>query len=407
MVAAALPVTDSPAAPRPLSPSPIKSLDGLRGIAIAMVVINHFGLYAPVARDVPRWWATVYMSGQVGVDLFFVLSGYLITRILLAAREGPNYFGNFYARRTPRIFPLYYLVVVFVAFISPALFAKDGVYIHEAKWLLTYQANVRIAWHGFMGWHTHYDVNHFWSLAVEEQFYLVWPAVVLWFAGRRLRGVCLAVVGMALLTRAAIVLGHRPLEWAYFLTPCRLDALALGALLSLLPAAWIQLRRRWITAVGACCAAGFVAIMAADARRTMAFVGYSIIAMGMACGVALALVAPTCSRYRRTLESAPLRFLGRYSYGIYVFHCLFLPLLVPYLLAPVVKHVPSVVAGGIVSMLIGGGASTLIAMASFHFFEEPFLRLKRFFPYGATAPVAAHEPPPPDGNTAAPGNASC
>lgn len=335
------------------------------------------------------------MSGQVGVDLFFVLSGFLITRILLAAREGPHYFRSFYARRTLRIFPLYYLAVVFVAFISPALFPQDRVYIHEAKWLLTYQANVRIAWRGFMGWHTHYDVNHFWSLAVEEQFYLVWPAVVLWFAGRRLRGVCLGVAGLALLARAAIVLCHRPLEWAYFLTPCRLDALALGALLSLLPAAWIQQRRRWIALTAACCAAAFVAIMAADARRTMALVGYTIIAAGMACCVALALVAPSSSPYRRTLESGPLRFLGRYSYGLYVFHCLFLPLWVPYLIAPVVKHVPSAVAGGIVSMLIGA-ASTLIAVASFHFFEEPFLRLKRFFPYGANSGAtvtAPHNPP--------------
>jgi peptidoglycan/LPS O-acetylase OafA/YrhL len=150
-----------------------------------MVLLFHFLDYSPVHIG-------AFKYGWLGVDLFFLLSGYLITNILLAAKDSPDYFRNFYKRRVFRIFPLYYCTVaVFFLFELP-LWHRAGTMLYlpssEQVWYWSYLANFRIA-----AGHVYGPVSHFWSLALEEQFYFIWPAVVYLVSRKNLRWVIAAV----------------------------------------------------------------------------------------------------------------------------------------------------------------------------------------------------------------------
>jgi peptidoglycan/LPS O-acetylase OafA/YrhL len=215
----------------PPEPGRIDALDGVRGLAIAAVVMMHgvfFGV--PLPGQMPLSADALYprlaLLGFAGVDLFFVLSGFLITGILVRSRGGAHYFRNFYVRRALRIFPLYYVVIALLLFglgRAPA----GGV---ETLSYLTYWQNYH---HAFAGPHADPARVVTWSLAIEEQFYLVWPAVVLWLPNATLRRVCVATLVGAIALRWSLVgLG---VQSTHFLLPCRLDALMAGAWLSLSP----------------------------------------------------------------------------------------------------------------------------------------------------------------------------
>jgi peptidoglycan/LPS O-acetylase OafA/YrhL len=190
----------------------VPTLDGLRGIAILVVMLFHYmtGSYHwPVLKQVFR----LCRMGWLGVDLFFVLSGFLITGILLHTKSRPHYFRNFYVRRTLRIFPLYYVVLLGVftvgALVSslhtPTFLALQ----HRQVYLWTYSVN-------WVNWFRSdllfvadwIEANHFWSLAVEEQFYLVWPTVVFLLSSRTLSSLCVVLVGGAWVLRMAGVAFH-------------------------------------------------------------------------------------------------------------------------------------------------------------------------------------------------------
>src|SRR5687767_2907742 len=166
----------------------IPALDGLRGIAIILVMLHHFTYYRPNS-GIDAQIASVLFFGWAGVDLFFVLSGFLITGILLDTRDSKRYFSTFYARRTLRIFPLYYLVLLLAFVVLPKFPALHPVLLGQVGpvdlppqwpyWL--YLTNFSIADGGWVhGW-----VDVAWSLAIEEQFYLVWPLMI-WLCPPRL-----------------------------------------------------------------------------------------------------------------------------------------------------------------------------------------------------------------------------
>ncbi len=359
----------------------IPELDGLRGLAALLVVAYHFvPEEAPGALSVWKW----AHFGWVGVDLFFVLSGFLITRILLRSRGTPHYFRNFYARRTLRIFPLYYGVLLVTLVVIPStvrIAGLDGVRAHQA-WLWLYASNfgtiVRgIEWHGF---------SHFWSLAVEEHFYLVWPALVLWLNPRGLARACVGLVAGAFLTRVLILAFGGGTHACYFLTPCRIDTLATGALLAL-----AVCHREATQAVGrlapwvAPIALGLIVVMLAvrgdptyETTPVAAF-GFTLLALFWGSVLALALTSRPDAVLPRVFRSGTLCFFGKYSYSLYVFNRL--------LTAPVGALAPPAVLSaylgpdlGIVAHLaVGVVLNVAIAVASWHLFEVHFLRLKRYF----------------------------
>ena len=161
------------------------ALDGVRGLAILMVLLVHFVANMQPTTQVERTIVLVTGYGNYGVDLFFVLSGFLITGILYDGRNKPHYFRNFYMRRLLRIFPLYYGVLAFVFFLAPLIPLLRGptldYLVENQAWAWLYAVNIHVAKHG--EWSLSY-INHFWSLAIEEHFYLFWPLVVFMLAGR-------------------------------------------------------------------------------------------------------------------------------------------------------------------------------------------------------------------------------
>ncbi len=229
---------------RPAQRIPI--LDGIRGIAVLLVMTYHFWVIgiaraAGASGNAPVWervYGDLVGMGWIGVDLFFVLSGFLITGILCELRDSPHYFRMFYGRRTVRIFPLYYAALTLFFVLGPVLTThfyrpaladmQSGTTVKLFAW--TYLLN----WYeGFKGWNAvAHPLQHFWSLSIEEQFYLVWPLLVLKLERRRMLSVCAGITVVALAFRALMYSLHYPFA-AYTWTICRADSLAMGAIVAL------------------------------------------------------------------------------------------------------------------------------------------------------------------------------
>jgi len=364
----------------------LTSLDGLRGIAILAVIAEHtLRLFHPTSA-LSRLWAAFQESSWAGVDLFFVLSGFLITGILLDSRDDKRYFLNFYARRTLRIFPLYYAVLVVAILIVPAVmgFSKlPELYsrlVANQLWLWTYLQNFAQA----SGPHALPGFGHFWSLAVEEQFYWVWPLAVFLLPRRHLFRLCITLCAILPLLRLIMILvGER--NWAirqYTFT--RVDSLIWGAIAALL------IRDIHLAASYRRCAKVLVglstlalgAILLRDGfipyegSETLV-VGYS--AFGVLFSALIYRSVTTPGSVSAFLSGKLFRWFGKYSYAIYVFHW---PITQAYT-ALVTKRIP--IESPYLSALCCFAFVTLvssgIAYLSWHLFEKRVLALKRFFEY--------------------------
>jgi peptidoglycan/LPS O-acetylase OafA/YrhL len=378
-------------------------LDGLRGAAILLVVVYHATFFA-LARDhaLTRWLVAPASLGWSGVDLFFVLSGFLITRILVRRRAAPNFFRVFYARRVLRIFPLYYAVLVIALLVVPqidALAEQSHFWARRASretfWYWLFLSNVESA---LTGRFHHRFLGITWSLAIEEQFYLTWPLLAWWLAPRRLVSVCVAVIAGAFALRCAFVIaGGSP--FAVFVgTPFRIDALAWGALVALLherDGGWERLdrhARRLLPAAGAVClgllllfqvAPGFLAtrpgltLLSHPLTQT---IGYSALAAFYAALLVRLMAANPGSRLRRAFEATILRTFGRYSYAIYLLHTPVIVCLNLWLFRPAELAWPFALAQAFFYALVLA-VSLALAFVTWHVLEAPAQRLGRRFEY--------------------------
>ncbi|HEY1423342.1 MAG TPA: acyltransferase [Candidatus Acidoferrum sp.] len=373
--------------------SRIPELDGLRGLAILMVMLWHYFYFHPAANHHPAGLvrqAYVRLErflglGWSGVDLFFVLSGFLIGGILLNARSSPSYFRTFYLRRFFRIIPVYYAWILTYLLVSGLLsaFARQAV-PHELKWtevlaqflflqnlgIIHYLPSLGAVW--FMA---------SWSLAVEEQFYLVSPLIIRKFSEQFLLRFLVAVIVAAPILRLWIRF-HYPSEagmgMAYELMPCRADSLAVGILIALIwrkPAGqeWIKARTRQLAVVLAVLFAGFIVLTAFFSYRYLLLtqiVGHSWLAFFYGGALTMAVARPEIS-WASFLRTKVLRNWGRISYCVYLIH-------------------PAMNAAAHWLLRIQGEATdwrtlaapTLaipltyaVASFSWRFFEEPMLRL--------------------------------
>jgi peptidoglycan/LPS O-acetylase OafA/YrhL len=390
----------TPANPRP-GPVPgghLPALDGVRGLAILAVLLFHF--VAPVhpqgrINAAVTW---LFSYGALGVDLFFILSGFLITGILYDSRADPCYFRNFYMRRVLRIFPLYYGVLILVFFVVPAIPALRGSEIaglrsHQA-WAWLYGVNVYLAIHG--GWVLSY-IEHFWSLAIEEQFYLVWPLLVWLLAAtpRRFLVFSLAVAVASFAGRIAASLLGVNLVATTVLTPFQLDALAIGAFIA------VYLRqpdgeagaRRLILPMTL---AGIALLVLQFGIRHFSQYGNAVQALRsgafhllLAALLLRAVCAPASSWWSRFFRSSPMTVLGKYSYGLYVYHHFFSYYFSSHGTELALGSAIGSRTAALVLQAAGGmAASMAIAWLSYEYFEKYFLRLKRFWsPTGSARPL--------------------
>jgi peptidoglycan/LPS O-acetylase OafA/YrhL len=367
--------------------SRISALDGLRGIAILLVFLFHYaGTKGHTPGGAVRFISTVFGFGWTGVDLFFVLSGFLITGILYDTRDDPRYYTNFYARRILRIFPIYYLVVVLFAALAPFL----GVHWQPAHlFFLVYLGYpAAILWPA-LTLVAPLVVTHLWSLAAEEQFYMVWPWTIAKLrAPNKILRAC-AIMGIAaLFFRIAIraVPGLNP-GWAYAFLPGRMDGLAVGAILAILVrSSWRQRVQKWaaptlILSIIILSAMGSVRSSPSSDDPVIGTIGCSIAVIGY--GALLLLSLREGAWPQRALSWLPLRTVGIYSYGFYLYH---FPLSVPlsHMKGYFIGWMHSASAGGAVYIIACFAINMMVAAISFHLIESPVMRLKSRFSYART-----------------------
>jgi peptidoglycan/LPS O-acetylase OafA/YrhL len=362
----------------------IPALDGFRALAILLVIPHNVYLF-----DTIRGWlvpfAWISSAGWVGVQLFFVLSGFLITRNLLDSRDASNYYSAFFGRRILRIFPLYFLVLTFFLLVLPQLVdlsanIRDS-YANQV-WLWLFLSNWAEPFGKGVYW-----FPHFWSLAVEEQFYFVWPVVIATIAPRRLIPVCVAILVAALTIRVGMALAGAKPEMLYMFTVCRMDALACGAMAAVLAGSprflgFIREHSDWLLGV-------VLVVLMAGATFTHSYAayevptltaGHTLLALTMTA-VLLVLVArprnPIASGLSALLSLPPLRSVGKVSYAMYIFHPMIATAIVHPILLPTLKKLGSgfPVWYALVNIL----CTYLVALASWHLLEKHFLRAKRYF----------------------------
>ncbi len=379
----------TPTAARPF-PSYIPALDGLRGLAVLAVIVFHL---APHAMD-SAYSAEVshvvsfFRFGWVGVDLFFVLSGFLITGILYDNRRGASLLRAFYGRRLLRIFPLYYagLAVYTAVIIVVAAPDATAAFFESLPWHAAYLTNIRVTIAG--AWaaapvHT----SHLWSLAVEEQFYLLWPAIVLAAVKlsrsprRTLIGICVLLVLVSIGFRLYLLPGYQ--LGAYTLLPARMDALAIGALVALCArgtegvAPLLNLSGP-VAAVCALALAGLALLSAGQwsyLHPLQQGLGYTLWAAFFA-SILIRSAGKENGRLARSLRLRPLLYVGRISYGLYLIH---------YPVIYVLDSVGMREFGFVLFCVAVFVASFLIATLSWRYLELPLLKLKRRLPYGNAA----------------------
>ena len=364
------------------------ALDGIRALAVTMVFALHFG--SGSHGGLLKLLKAISLRGGMEVDLFFVLSGFLITGILYDTQFDSQFFARFFGRRCIRIFPIFYSVLIILLALTPLL---------QYRWRLGhlafpfYLGNFAMAVdHSLQEIHSgshpaaSATLIHFWSLCVEEQFYFIWPIVV-WIVRDRTRliwtagGLSVAALGL----RIAFVLNFSPRyyeNWMQHLLPFRMDALLIGAVLALVlrgPGAdsW-QRCCKWIFLFAA---ATVIAMSVASPSLNSPWintVGLTCVALASAGLIGAALRSGSVAF--QLFHLRPLRILGKYSYGFYVYHLIWGGAWSHFELILAARVHSSVVATAVTDVM-SFAATFLVAKLSYDYFEVRFLRLKGRFEY--------------------------
>ena len=362
----------------------IPALDGLRGVAVLLVVVFHFHYIFAFGPGPEGVFYRCLDFGWCGVNLFFALSGFLITGILLDTKNSKSFFTTFYARRAIRIFPLYYAFLLFVFALNQAHYLLPSIRPVPTHWgsYLLYLQNMEPV--------TNIRLGHLWSLAVEEQFYLFWPALVYLVPSRYLVRASVTLAICCFVFRCGVIaLGVSFPVFVSVVT--RLDELVLGSLVAMIvrrPALLEYVRRKlWIGLT-----AGFLVLLAtAIDYRLMNTIGLS--ALGVLFSSSVLLTVESSGALARVLSVSWLRSVGRYGYAIYILHpTLFAATAGP--LRHATEHLPSLwnILLKLAYIPVMVTLSVLAGKLSWLVFEQRLQNLKHLFPYrsrdGAALPEA-------------------
>jgi peptidoglycan/LPS O-acetylase OafA/YrhL len=361
------------------------ALDGIRGLAILMVLGLHLVyINNDVQTPVYAILRSIKGCGASGVDIFFALSGFLITRILVQTASDKHFFRNFYARRALRIFPLYYVVMLVLFALTPLLHIHWG----GDQWRLLTYSNHLVPSHSSGPWNFYYggsiSLVNFWSLHIEEQFYMLWPLFVFFLPSpRRLLPIAASISLACLILR--VVLLHRGFsqEFVYTALITRADSLLIGACLALgLRTGLHKTLLKCATPVFVICLLLIIAENLAQhlypSSSILLFtLIFTLVPIGATALIAMCL--KPASRMASVFRSRVLVFFGRYSYGLYIFHSV-LPMFYTRWLPPLTASISNPLLGHLLDTAVQLGIALGVSMLSYHFFEKPLLRLKRFFP---------------------------
>jgi len=377
------------------------ALDGLRGIAALMIVAHHSSQSYVLTSTFDKAYLRATTPLWIGVDLFFVLSGFLITNILLDTQESRNYFKAFYGRRFVRIFPLYYTFLAVLFLILPAVGVNlSPDLVHAQVWEWTYTSNIYDAFHNWQD----ININHFWTLAIEEQFYLLWPLIIFYASKKYLKhGVMLALLVIPLLRWGCRSAGVS-IMFAYTFTLCHIDGLLVGALISIafhegliekLKSSRLFSKIRTIDWILAWSLLAFVLVycfILTNNQFIFMFMtwtpfgqGFGLTFVSIVLGYSvLRAVSSVPNTLQRVMSLKYLRVIGKYSYALYVLH------------APICHWVgtsfpiPSFLqnlspewsfAHSIYIIIVEFILSILASVISWNILEKHFLKLKKYFPY--------------------------
>ncbi len=386
-----------PAGPEPLRPAAtpapdpmrghVPALDGLRGVAILLVLMIHF---ICLTDGTPKTALDglalkVAASGWAGVNLFFLLSGFLITGILYDAKDSPRRAATFYARRSLRIFPLYYGVLLLWFLVLRKTVHIPGVSMHwppgRQLWAWLYAVN----WGAVVEGRPFEPLGHFWSLAIEEHFYLVWPFMIWRLSRRGAMAACLVCIVTAVVFRCGLLAAGVVPGAVWQLDPSHLDSLALGGLIALAvrgPGGSARLVRpaKYVLLVAALALAGVVGWRGALSHADSAFqaCGMPLLVAFFGAGLVLVAHAPRASVIGRVFTSPVLCLFGKYSYGLYVWHGLLFYHFARWF--PASAYQAALGGSFLTAVLVHAALATLaslaVAVASYHLFEKHFLKLK-------------------------------
>ncbi len=370
----------------------IKELDGLRGIAVVLVMALHIFKRAGYFTEHPTLETFIQFTtvGWVGVDIFFTLSGFLITSILLRTKEAEGYFRKFYMRRLLRIFPLYYAAIIVVLIFVPKLEPEFTDQLSVAlPVMLIYQQNWAMLFDGF---HMTQYLGITWSLAIEEQFYFIWPFIVYKLSRENL---VKASIGYILVSATARVLGTflwpdlaEASSFFYYTSFARFEEMLLGGLLAVFMTS-DNLRetvRRYSLPLFGVSFAVFIALHILSLPGSphpehssvpLMLGGYTTAALFSVGLVGVFVTYPPQNLLRRLFQHPLLTFLGRYSYSMYLFHMVPTLVLMDVFWYSELRGWKAFVLYPAATYL----ATIVIAVLTWHLLEKHMLNLKKYFEY--------------------------
>jgi peptidoglycan/LPS O-acetylase OafA/YrhL len=358
------------------------SLEGIRGYAFLLVFLIHYTAVA--VRPTNLYLYPFFLLNHTAwflVPIFFVLSGFLITRILLNTQDRDGYFRVFYFRRAIRVLPLYYLTL----FVLAAIVAVQHWQFHRG-WILylVYLENFKFSALQNEG---HFNTAHLWSLALEEQFYLIWP-VIIWFlrSEKTILRFCYSFVGASFALRLAWPLFNIPYNMAYFYSFTRADAIILGAILAI----HYQRRTHWKQTISLAKVfvpftwlAIVVVVLIRGNGLTTDYLGVAAMIPAqnfLGLGFVILALEPGTVVHRLCSKNLICR-VGRLSYGLYIFHLLYGNYFYVTVTAQAATYMPFWIAKTI-STSLALATTFALAILAYRFIEEPAMRWKDKVKYG-------------------------